>query len=123
MGQTSLKAVAARRIDDDEAVAARQRLDLSNQRFTVRRLVFSGRVIHVLDKIAMVGNFQAKPRLLGPGVSILDVVSEGLLRELRSRVATVWCAFINATVTCMATVDSPDPPFSLPTTITRAREA
>src|SRR6478672_1237704 len=35
-------------------------------------------------------------------------------------VATSWPDFISATATCMATVDFPDPPFSLPTTITRA---
>jgi hypothetical protein len=38
----------------------------------------------------------------------------------RSMVATLWPDLISAIATCMATVDLPEPPFSLATTITRA---
>ena len=51
---------------------------------------------------------------------ILDIVSEGLLPKSRSMVATLCPAFIRAIAICMATVDLPDPPFSLATTITLA---
>ena len=34
--------------------------------------------------------------------------------------ATRWPAFNNATATCIATVDFPDPPFSLPSTTQKA---
>src|ERR1700687_5208508 len=37
--------------------------------------------------------------------------------------ATRWRDLISATAICIATVDLPDPPFSLPTTITRADRA
>ena len=35
-------------------------------------------------------------------------------------VATRWPTFISATATCIAVVDLPEPPFSLPSTITCA---
>ena len=38
-------------------------------------------------------------------------------------VATLWPDLISASAICMATVDLPDPPFSLPTTMTRAGRA
>jgi hypothetical protein len=37
-------------------------------------------------------------------------------------VATRWPDFSNAIAMCMATVDLPDPPFSLATTITRVAD-
>jgi hypothetical protein len=41
-------------------------------------------------------------------------------RESRSMVATRWPTFIRATATCIAVVDLPEPPFSLPSTTTCA---
>ena len=38
-------------------------------------------------------------------------------------VATLWPDLISAIAICMATVDLPDPPFSFPTTMTRAGRA
>ena len=48
-----------------------------------------------------------------PSAPVFDVVRETPLRKSRSMVATLWPAFSKATAICMATVDLPEPPFSV----------
>jgi hypothetical protein len=72
----------------------------------------------------MVGNSKVARDVPGPCASVLYIMGEALLPriEIDGRNAR-RPDLIRAIAICIATVDFPDPPFSLPTTFTRAERA
>jgi hypothetical protein len=70
--------VVARSIDDDDAVAAGQRLDGFLQRPAARGL-FLGRGVIELLEAEVLGHAEVATDVAGPGAPVLDVMGEALL--------------------------------------------
>ena len=53
-------------------------------------------------------------------LAVVEVAEEALLAQVESSAPTACPARTSAVMRCMAVVDLPEPPFSLPITISRA---
>jgi len=66
------------------------------------------------------GQFEIEPGVLGPSFAVLEIMGEAFLPRVEVDRGDALPAFSNATAICIATVDLPDPPFSLPSTTQKA---
>jgi hypothetical protein len=121
MRQSPEITVAPGGIDQNEAVRFFKRIDLLKKRVAVCRLVLDGRMVAVRYEVAVIRNFKVEPGLLRPGMTVLDIMGEALLPGVEIESGDAVLDLRSAIARCIATVDLPEPPFSLPTTITRAR--
>ena len=121
MRQPHQISVMAGGIDDDQAVGTSQRIDRVGQGLASGGLILDADIIGPAEA-EMIGNIEVAGDMLGPGAPVFDIMRETSCLVSRSIVATRWPDFISAIAICMATVDLPDPPFSLATTMTRVAD-
>jgi hypothetical protein len=69
---------------------------------------------------AVRGTLDVQARATRPGATVVDVTGEALLPAIEIDRGNALAVCIKATAICMAVVDFPDPPFSLPSTTTYA---
>ena len=113
--------VGARRIDHDEVVDVLDRVDRLGEAGELGRLVLvEPRACRRARCRNATGSFEVEPGARRPGAAVLDVMGEALLAGVEIDGGDPLAAFISATATCIAVVDLPEPPFSLPSTTTCA---
>jgi len=109
--------VGSRRVDDYEIVVLLDRGDRIGELGGFDRLVVIELERRSARDAGVGGDLQSEAGALGPIAPKLDVA---FWRESRSMVATRCPTFMRAAATCIAKVDLPEPPFSLPSTTTCA---
>ena len=98
-------------------------LERVHERRARLRLVIGGGEFDLLVETDVARRRQILAALARPGQPVVDVMRETALPGVEVDSGDALADFSKATAICTATVDLPDPPFSLPTTITRTHGA